>query len=277
MNTPIIHPATEKVIRSLVVDLPQSLLITGPEGVGITAIARYVAQLVHVAPSVVLPEKDEKVDLERGVIGVDSIRKLYDQTRTKSRYDQIVIIDYAERMGHQAQNAFLKLLEEPRTGLHFILVTHTPSTLLSTIRSRAQVLEIRPITSEQTSDLLNSLKITDATQKSQLLFMANGLPAEMTRLTEDNDYFAARSLLVRDARELIQSKLYGKLLIAQKYKDDRKNSLLLLKDAANILKRSMSAKPQPSILVQIDGLLGAYQKIEAGGNIRLCLARFVLQ
>jgi hypothetical protein len=107
--------------------------------------------------------------------------------------------------------------------------------------------------------------------------MANGLPAEMARLTDNDDYFTARSLLVRDARELIQARLYGKLLIAQKYKDDRKNSLLLLKDAANILKRSMSAKPQSSILIQIDGLLKAYQKIEAGGNIRLCLARFVLQ
>ena len=52
-----------------------------------------------------------------------------------------VILD-AECMNEQAQNAFLKTLEEPPNNTSFILVTGKPSALLTTIRSRCQILQV---------------------------------------------------------------------------------------------------------------------------------------
>ena len=50
----------------------------------------------------------------------------------------IVIIEDVEKMNESASNALLKTLEEPNSGL-FILITQRPEKLLSTIRSRCQI------------------------------------------------------------------------------------------------------------------------------------------
>lgn len=273
---PIINPASEITLLAVVNNLPQSLLLTGKDGVGLSTIGRYIADLRHIKPTVILPEKDEKIDIEKGVISVEIMRRLYDDTRTKTTSDRIIIIDYAERMTHQAQNAFLKLLEEPGDGIYFILVSHSASKLLPTIISRVENLDIKSTTAEQSKQLLDLLKINDEKKRSQLLFMAEGLPAEITRLSVDQDYFDKRSDIVRDAREILRGGLYQKLLIAQKYKDDRSAALTLLNDASNILRKSIMANPQAATISRIDLLLKTYQRIEANGNIRICLTQLVL-
>lgn len=276
MNRPIMNPVSEKMLVAVASNLPQSLLLTGEVGVGLGTISRYIADLCQIKPIVILPEKDEKIDIDRGIISVDIMRRLYDETRTKTTGDRIIIIDYAERMTIQSQNAFLKLLEEPGQGIHFILVSHSIAKLLPTILSRTEKLEIRPITNSQSEQFIDALGISDKVKRSQLLFMADGLPAELTRLNSNETYFTERSVTIRDARQLIQGNGYQKLLIAQHYKDDRAQALTLLLDMANILKRSIIASPQIDTVGRIDAILNTYQQIAANGNIRLCLARMVL-
>lgn len=46
------------------------------------------------------------------------------------------IIEHAELLSTTCSNALLKILEEPPAGYHFMLLTHQPAALLSTIRSR---------------------------------------------------------------------------------------------------------------------------------------------
>jgi len=270
------NPASEKLLIAIVKNLPQSLLISGENGIGLGTISRYIAELRKIKPIIILPEFDEKIDLVKGVISVNIMRRLYDETRTKTASDRIIIIDYAERMTHQAQNAFLKLLEEPGKGIHFILVSHSVSKLLPTILSRTEKIDIKLITIEQSNQLLDLLGIADKIKRSQLLFMATGKPAELTRLCNDNDYFERRSLSVRDARELLRGNLYQKLLIAQRYKDDRASVLTLLQDVINILNHSITAIPKIDTISRIDIILDTYRQIEANGNIRLCLARMVI-
>jgi DNA polymerase-3 subunit delta' len=276
MKNLVINNSSEKTLLALVKNMPQSLLLSGEPGIGLGAISRYIAELRNVSPIIILPEKDEKIDLAKGVVSVDIMRRLYEETRTKTAKERIIIIDYAERMTHQAQNAFLKLLEEPGAGIYFILVSHSISKLLPTILSRTEKLEIRPITLSQSNSLLDDIGITDSIKRAQLLFMAEGLPAELCRLSSDDAYFTNRSLIVKDARELIRGNTYQKLLIAHTYKDDRGAVLLLLLDMAKILKKSIIASPQASAINQIDSILSAYQQIETNGNIRLVLARMIL-
>jgi len=276
MDKPVIHPASEKRLNSTVKNMPQSMLLSGEKRVGLTTIAKHIASLRKVTPIVILPEKDEKIDIEKGVISVDIMRRLYDETRTKTAAERIIIIDYAERMTTQAQNAFLKLLEEPGDDVYFILVSNTASKLLPTIISRTENLDIKPINDDQSNELLDKLGVKDKTERSQMLFMAAGLPAELTNLAADKDYFEKRSAMMRDARELLRGNLYQKLLIAQRYKDDRLIALQLLADASNMLKKSIISKPQIDSIAYIDKLLKTYQRIEANGNIRLCLASMAI-
>jgi DNA polymerase III delta prime subunit len=225
---------------------------------------------------IILPEKNDRVDIENGVISIGSIRRLYGQTRSIQTGRLIIVIDYAERMAPQAQSAFLKLLEEPGKGAHFILASNTPSKLLPTIASRMQSLELRPLTQDQTEAFLSELGIKNVQKRTQLLFMAKGLPAELIRLTENEAYFEHRATTVRDSRDLLQATIYQKLLLANRYKDDREGALSLLTTTMNILCRSISEKAESSLIGKIEPIQYAYQKIAAGGNIRLCLARLVL-
>lgn len=271
-----IHPATESTIVAMSNSMPQSLLLMGQKGIGLSTLARQIAAKLTSDVYTVLPEKDEVVNLEKGAIGVSSIRKLYDYTKSTRTQKQVVIIDYTERMTLSAQNAFLKLLEEPPTNTHFILLSHDTTMLLPTILSRVWSLEVKPITAAQTEELLRTLNIQDAQKKTQILFMASGLPAEITRLAEDDAYFDTRVRIVRDARELLRGSLYNKLIIAQKYKDSREDALELLTDALAILRKTISDKPDAQLIAQVNSLLLAYEKIGANGSIRLCLARLVV-
>lgn len=272
----VLHPTSDALLAKVTARLPHALLLSADEGVGLGSIARDVAHAHTAHALVVLPEKDDKVDLEKGSITVDSIRRLYSQARTKQVGERIIIIDYAERMSHQAQNAFLKLLEEPAEGTSFILASHEPNRLLSTIRSRVQSVELRRITTEQSNAFLDSLGIDDATRRSQLLFMANGLPAELTRLHQNEDYFTQRVAIMRDARTFLQGGSYDKLLVAHAYREDRPKVLLMIKDCVKIIEHSLKSQPQAKLIRQMERLMGVYDSIEANGNIRLQLLMLVV-
>ncbi|MDB5162361.1 MAG: hypothetical protein JWM52_869 [Candidatus Saccharibacteria bacterium] len=267
-----IQPHTQQRLDILIRDLPQSMVFTGPEGVGLSAAVSYVADRVQTKPIYVLPEKDEKVDIEKGVITVDVIRRLYAMTKTIETGTRLIVIDYAQRMGTQAQNAFLKLLEEPGVNTHFILLTHTVSKLLPTIRSRVQVTEVNPITLAQSEQLLDELMVSDKTKRSQLLFIAAGLPAQLTALSRDDKLFEARAQIVRDARTYIQGNMYDRLKLALAYKDNREGSLTLLLDAMKLLQDSLKTGNNPAQVKIITLLLKAHERIEANGNVRLQLA-----
>jgi DNA polymerase III delta prime subunit len=271
-----IQPHTKKRLDILVLDLPQSMVFTGPEGVGLTTAVGYVADLVKTKPMYILPEKDEKVDIEKGVITVAIIRRLYSMTKTIENGTRLIVIDYAQRMGVQAQNAFLKLLEEPGANTHFILLTHAVSKLLPTIRSRVQTIEINPITATQSDALLDELKITDKIRRSQLLFIAAGLPAQLTLLAIDDKAFEARAQIIRDARTYLQGNMYDRLKLALMYKDDRQGSLTLLLDAMKLLQDSLKNGNNPEQVKKISVLLKTHERIEVNGNIKLQLASVAL-
>jgi DNA polymerase-3 subunit delta' len=75
-------------------------------------------------------------------IKIDCIRDLI-HFSTHSAHQggkRIAIIEPAEFLNHNAANALLKTLEEPGEGMFIILVSHQPSRLLPTLRSRCQAL-----------------------------------------------------------------------------------------------------------------------------------------
>ena len=86
-------------------------------------------------PDVHLLEKDEKSNM----IKVDPIRELKKKASVLPNDGQksVFIIDSAELMNTQAQNALLKIFEEPASHLLFILCCGAKSSLLDTIISRA--------------------------------------------------------------------------------------------------------------------------------------------
>ncbi len=81
-------------------------------------------------------------------IGVDDIREQINDTvlvRPYSSYYKIYIVDEAEKMTIQAQNALLKTIEEPPSYAVIILLTTKQEALLPTILSRCVLLKLKPL------------------------------------------------------------------------------------------------------------------------------------
>ena len=274
--SPAIHSETAHQIDVLARQQPHALLITGPHGIGLSTLALRAIGTTSAQITTILPQKNDKVDIEKGSLTVESIRALYDATRTKLPEGRVLIIDYAERMAPAAQNAFLKLLEEPGEGTQFILLTHQPELLLPTITSRTQRIDARPITREQSEALLDLLKVSDATKRAQLLFIAEGLPAALSNYAADDARFTARASLVKDARSFVTGGAYDRLLIAKKYKDSRTDALTLLEDSLKLLRRSVAERGDGASLRMLSRFERLHKRLSEQGNVRLQLSAAVV-
>ena len=89
-------------------------------------------------------------------VEVDEIRKVapfFRKTASEGGW-RIVIIDDADTMNRNAQNALLKILEEPPANSILILIAHRPGALIPTIRSRARVIHFQAFTPDALQTLL---------------------------------------------------------------------------------------------------------------------------
>ncbi|MBD5541854.1 MAG: DNA polymerase III subunit delta' [Lachnospiraceae bacterium] len=89
-------------------------------------------------------------------IGVEDIRKVTGDIAIKpySSSRKIYIINEAEKMTVQAQNALLKTLEEPPAYAVILLLTTNVDTLLPTIQSRCVLLTMKPVNDEAVKKFL---------------------------------------------------------------------------------------------------------------------------
>jgi DNA polymerase-3 subunit delta' len=270
-----IHPSSLALLGKLQGTLPQALLLSGPRGIGLGTIVHKLDE--HALAAILQPRTAKgDIDNEAGTVSVESIRNLYDQTRSKQTSRRVIIIDNADRMSHGAQSAFLKLLEEPELHTCFILTSHQPEKLLSTIISRVQHFALLPITTDQTSAFIASLGISDATKQAQLRYMAGGLPAELCRLAENDEYFASLAKTIGDARQLLQGTTYQKGLIIQRYRNDRGGAVQLIDSTIALLRHTISSKPQQSLITQLEKLLDARERLTNNCNVGLQLMQVVL-
>lgn len=249
-----------------------AVLLHGAPGIGLAPAAEHIVRHDKAVTVWVRPQKDDVVDYEKGTVTIAQIRGLYELLKTIDAHGRTVIIDAAEKMAEPAQNAFLKLLEEPPQKTRFILLTHKPGRLLATIQSRVQSVELLPVSMEQSTLLLDQLGVSDTTKRAQILFIAAGLPDYIRRLAEDDDYFERRVAIVRDARTFISGSLYERLNVAHGYKDSRENALTLLDDSLKQLRQTVGKTGDASVMDRMPRLVAAYDAIAQNGNVRVQLA-----
>jgi DNA polymerase-3 subunit delta' len=87
---------------------------------------------------------------------------------------KILIIDCADKMTVEAQNALLKTLEEPPGAAHIILTSAKPSTLLPTVLSRCQRIPFRPIATRSIARVLMDQKSLTELEAMLVGSMAQG-------------------------------------------------------------------------------------------------------
>ena len=264
----VVNPSTRKLLDAYLKSPAHALLLDGEEGSGLGALAKDIAvRLSGGAQPVTL------IGPEKGLISIERVRQLYEQTRSIQKALRCIVIDDADTMSADAQNALLKLLEEPVENVHFILTTHHISKLLATIRSRTQHLNVMPIGETESKALLSGYSLSD-TQQLQAMFLAAGKPAELTRLASDIEYLTARSTLVTDARTFLQTDDYSRLVIIKKY-TDRSAALQFLDMCAKLLTFSLLKQRNFAAANTMEVLDTVLRRIDANGHVRTHLSYLV--
>jgi len=97
---------------------------------------------------------------------------------------RVVIVDAADQMNTQAANALLKMLEEPPARTTLLLVTHQPSRLLPTIRSRCRMLRLAPLSPDDMARALSQagVDLGEDGDAATLAALSGGSVGEAVRL-----------------------------------------------------------------------------------------------
>jgi DNA polymerase III subunit gamma/tau len=150
----------------------RSFLLSGPSGCGKTTLGRIVAHYInceHFDQDTCLPcgTCDYCKDVARGYYGgvdeinfsdtrgIDTVRAVIESTAYASQYNaHVFICDEIQCLTAIAQNALLKILEEPPEGVVFLLLTTDPQKLLPTIINRCCPLTVSRVDDDVIADYL---------------------------------------------------------------------------------------------------------------------------
>ena len=202
--------------------LSHAILIEGDEGSGKRTLAKQIAKSCLCEnkgdPSLPLPcdncracylvENDLAPDIhfihrgERATLGVEAVRDMIEDTNMAStEFDhRFYIFEDAHTMTAQAQNALLKVMEEPPDGVVLLLLTESADSMLTTIRSRARLLRMQRFTAEQMSayfrerhpSLLSAFSGRQAELDGILLFAGGSIGKAKVLLSEQSGNEAQR-------------------------------------------------------------------------------------
>lgn len=130
------------------------------------------------------------------VITVDEARKLktFFSLSATDGGRRVVIVDSADEMNPNAANALLKLLEEPPADAILMLISHQPSRLLPTIRSRCRELRLDTLAPDDMEQALIHAG-ADVTDPIALAALSGGSVGEAIRLTNLDGLAMYRTLL----------------------------------------------------------------------------------
>lgn len=234
MHELVLHPTTKLELEQFTERPGHALLIIGSEGIGKTAIALQLAcDILHLPDATAL----ERYPYARIIspsgqsISIEAIRDLLHFTKLKvsdqqSAIRRVILIDEAHTMTSEAQNALLKLLEEPPEGTLFLLtITHLQD-LLPTVRSRAQHLHIKQPNRQDVEQHFTTQGFSaEEVRKAHL--MSGGLPGLLHALLTDQ---AEHPLLqsVEQARVVLRASTFERLAMVDSLAKQKLESMRLL-------------------------------------------------
>ncbi|PWU67851.1 DNA polymerase III subunit delta' [Gracilibacillus dipsosauri] len=122
------------------------------------------------------------------------LQKEFTYTGLESNTKVYIIVD-ADKMTDNAANRLLKFLEEPSQKTTAILLTENSQAVLSTIRSRCQIMSLHPLNPKQLEEQLLKEGLSAASAKLMTIFTQN--VEDAIEKSKDTWFAQARKLVVQ--------------------------------------------------------------------------------
>lgn len=278
----VIHKTSAKQLANFIQTPSHGLLISGPAGIGKNFLSQFIAQQLLGLDSLnnypylkIVATKGDNKD-----IGIDQIRAieqfLYLKVPNNKVINRIVIIENSHLLSTEAQNAFLKTLEEPPAGTVMILTASRGGDLLPTILSRLQIIKIIPPLNQQLIDFFKVNYSENAI--NQALNYSGGLPGLMKALLDQDEH--PLIAIVDLSKKILAASQYERLLIVETLSKQRQTSIELCMMLEYMASLSISrSKNQEAIRAWHRILKASYtseQALTNNANIKLALTNLML-
>ena len=118
---------------------------------------------------------------------------------------RIVIVEAAHRLNEDAQNALLKMLEEPPAGVTIILCADDEECLLPTVRSRCVRVRLGAVAGREIERWLGELGAADAPRAARLARLAEGRPGLALAYARSADAERLRGEIARGILDMLSA------------------------------------------------------------------------
>lgn len=237
--------------------ISHAYMFEGPSGVGKNTMARELAATLLEMENLFNSPDYIEITPDGNSIKIAQIRKLQSDILVKPyKSYKIYVIDEAQKMTVEAQNALLKTLEEPPKYAIIILITNNKESLLDTIKSRCEIIKFTPIPLVEVADYLTQIGV-DKNRASLLANFSRGSMQKAIELSESEDFHIMRD----EVQKYVETFLTGSMLdimdiqnSIEKYKDNITNVLDLL---VNYFRDIMMVKENvdSSMIINLDRLV----------------------
>lgn len=212
--------------------LAGAYLFCGPENVGKFTVALNFAKRltgndskninphnqnfgVGINPDIIIitPETEEKNGItKKKDIKIEKIRELQHSLSLSAYFGKykVAIIDGAEYLTISAQNALLKILEEPAENCVLILIAHNPEKILPTIKSRCVIKKFGLVKQAEISAM-----IAEEENKEDIIFWSLGRPGKAIIFQKEKKQLSDCQKTVRSLKEILQKNLNDKFILAE--------------------------------------------------------------
>ena len=232
-------------------------MFEGPNGIGKNTMARELAAILLEMENLFNSPDYIEIKPDGNCIKIAQIRKLQSDILVKPyKSYKIYVIDEAQKMTVEAQNALLKTLEEPPKYAIIILITDNKESLLDTIKSRCEIIKFTPIPMQEVASYLTMNGI-DSKRASLLANFSRGSMKKAIELSESEEFHLMRE----EVQKYVEIFLNGNLIeimdiqsSIEKYKDQITNVLDLL---INYFRDIMMVKENVdnSMIINLDRLI----------------------
>ncbi len=224
---------------------PHAYIFEGDSGLGIYETARLFASALTctaetvpctVCNSCVTAKADSNPDIitvkpedKKKSIGVEVIRDMIADAVLKPflAKRKVYILPDCSIVTESAQNAFLKLLEEPPEYAVFILITDNADLLLETIRSRCVKVRFSPLSEERMSEYLEKINPNDNRNKFLVRYSA-GIPEKAAKILSDDSFDTVRSQAAAKFPLLFSKKALTAYTLCDFMEENKDNAALIL-------------------------------------------------